>query len=273
MKFIPIISALIILSIFSSIISAPTTSSFKNTNWSITDNGNIIYLDRQHPKCPNDSVMSYFFLARNQKNNDHVRYEFSCLKSDSVSGEPSTEQTKNNAIDSNHRYSVNYLDRHDVRCPEGTLLNGFHVVRNFKKQQLRYVYSCLQTQTLCCKTFTTTKNAMGGREIFYLDRHAVGKKNSLKWGIQQFKLNAQYHGGEKIWYSYRMCQLKDLEAQKAADEAAIKLEQSRVMYQQAVSEYTIKLKMVKELEDKVASTNLNLVSLQSDEAEKNKSNC
>ena len=214
MKLISIFAALITLT---SNITAQTTSALKNSPWTGAGGGNILFLDRQAPSCAvsnQGSAMSYFYLERSANGGDSLRYEFSCIQSGSIGTVASTKSTASNATNGgSDNKSVNFLDRHHVNCPSGKVLRNFGLKR-VGNSNIKYEYSCVAATTLCCKTINTTKNEMGNKSSFYLDRQHVGTLSSKKFAIKGFQLKSVYSPKEQIWYTYEICQIEDNQARQ-----------------------------------------------------------
>jgi hypothetical protein len=113
--------------------------------------------------------------------------------------------------------SVNYLDRHNVVCPAGEVLRQFKLTRNSKdNSQVRYDYTCVKAETLCCKSYTGSKQNSEDQRTYYLDRHTVGDSaKGTTQVLQQFKLFATSSGTNQLWYTWTLCKLKDMDAQIA----------------------------------------------------------
>jgi len=198
----------LILAIFSTL----NANEFKDktTQWDITDNGYIIYLDRHELDCDKGAI-SYFRMFREYKNGggtDRVQYRYSCLNSSSI-GKSSLANTPYNGYSGRH--TINSLDEHDVRCPDGQVLQKFKLSRNPKGDKIRYDYKCAKADILCCKSFSSTPQELGDKSVFYLDRQEAGQLDSMYWSLAQFRLTAGSLG-KHIHYSYKMCKLRDLEA-------------------------------------------------------------
>ena len=117
--------------------------------------------------------------------------------------------------------AVNYLDRHKVSCPTGSLLKSFKLQRI--NSRIRYVYYCATAKTLCCKTFQNKKTDLGNKSFFYLDRQPVGKLSSKTMALKGFRLHTS---GNTIFYIYQMCQVSDEAAEKALIETRMKLDEA-----------------------------------------------
>jgi len=198
----------LILAIFSTL----NANEFKDktTQWDITDNGYIIYLDRHELDCDKGAI-SYFRMFREYKNGggtDRVQYRYSCLNSSSI-GKSSLANTPYNGYSGRH--TINSLDEHDVRCPDGQVLQKFKLSRNPKGDKIRYDYKCAKADILCCKSHSSSMQDLGDKSVFYLDRQEAGQLDSMYWALAQFRLTSGSLG-KQINYSYKLCKLRDLEA-------------------------------------------------------------
>jgi len=188
-------------------------------------NGNIFYLDRHQPSCA-QGAMTSFILERKNRNSDNVRYANTCVNSSAITGKKQVRYTNFNATDG--AKSVQFLDRHNVNCPAGTLIQNFRLQRKSgDNKKIRYQYTCVSAETLCCKSYTNGATDAGDFQIFYLDRQRIGHQNNKNWGLNQFKLSVKYGPknmwgnpkDNKIYYSYEMCKLKDMDAQAAVEQS------------------------------------------------------
>jgi hypothetical protein len=181
------------------------------TQWDDADGqkGTIFYLDRHHAKCQSGAI-SYFQLERQGGLGTKVRYLLSCLKSDAIAEKVETLHTNYTATGGDR--SVNFLDRHNVACPNGSVLSDFSLERNPNDvSQIRYKYQCKEARTLCCTTHKSSSEDMGDRSIYFLDRQKVGENQSRTHALQQFKLFSTYNP-DKMYYEYTLCKLMDMDA-------------------------------------------------------------
>jgi len=232
MKFIRICLLFVIFTLFAlavtkrsrthsrSMVSNSVSSS--STSYSETNNkGSIFYLDRHEPYCSRGAI-TYFKLERRNRDSDDVRYRNTCVNSDAINiGKISNGSTGYNTTSG--KLSINYLDRHNVMCEAGTVLRSFRMVRKpSDNSKIRYNYTCVAANTLCCKTYTTGKSDMADKSAYYLDRQGVGKENVRDWAMRRFKLNSSYKP-DRISYTYEMCKLRDEDAYKASTQAKANL--------------------------------------------------
>ena len=227
--------------------SAPNTIYDSFSGWNSADGGvgNIFYLDRQDAKC-STGAMSYFQMHRSGNN---VRYYLSCLKSSAISDSATALYTGFNATSG--KKCVNYLDRHNVVCPNGSVISGFKLERNpSNTSQIRYRYYCKPAQTVCCNSFHSSKQDMGDKSIWYLDRQHIGMNDSKTHAMQQFRLRTSYNP-DQMWYDYTMCKLMDLDAVQAVKTVEATLQASTAAAQAAAQELASAKAAKKQLEQQL----------------------
>jgi hypothetical protein len=264
MKLICIFALLITLSLLATPVMSG--SALKRTSWTKASGGDIVYLDRQRPSCPAGSAMSYFYLDRSGSNRDNVRYEFTCLSSGNVQSTGITNKTTSYNSTSGKK-SVNYLDRHNVNCPTGTLLKSFKLQRSGSK--IRYAYSCTPAKTLCCKNVSTGKTDMGNKSFFYLDRQrSVGVEGSNKWAMKGFRLQSNY-SPDKIYYKYELCQVTDEAAELALKQTKERYDAALTNMQALELELLAKKQAVDELESKCTKHTSDLLAARANPSLKN----
>ena len=256
MKLITIISICLFFTLFVSTYtrrrvhrrtSAPNTFYDSYTGWNQADGGtgSIYYLDRQNANC-SSGAMSYFQLLRSGNN---IRYYLSCLKSSAISDSATEKYTGFNATSG--KKCVNYLDRHNVVCPNGSVISGFKLERNpSNTSQIRYRYYCKPAQTVCCNSFHSSKQDMGDKSIWYLDRQHIGMNDSKTHAMQQFRLRTSYNP-DQMWYDYTMCKLMDLDAVQAVKTVEATLQASTAAAQAAAQELASAKAAKKQLEQQL----------------------
>jgi len=257
MKFISIFALIICASIFASAISSPAKATTHYTNFQESNGGEIFYLDRHAPLCKGGAISS-FRLQR--QGGDEMRYMYSCIHSEAIGGQTIHKQTNFGAGGGNYK-EPNYLDKHNIECPAGTVLKYFRQGRD--GNNINYKYQCVKANILCCKNLATVENEMGD-QIFYIDRHHPGAWMSKSYAMQRVKLDSGYSPNRVIKYSYRMCKLRDMDAARAVEQnkynlqtqqndlqaASDKLEQSTQNIQQIqkqLAEITAKLNTAQEI--------------------------
>ena len=169
------------------------TLSNLNTAWNDEGGGSSIYLDRHDVSCPAQSGMSSFALKR--KGDGNYREEYGCLVgsdfgAQTASFTPANDWGQGNTV---------FLDRHNVQCPAGNVLNDWHVTRP-SQDTIRIDYKCVPAPGLGnCENLTTPWNDEGGGNSVYLDRHAVQCPNNKM--LTQWHLVRKGDGNYHIEYS------------------------------------------------------------------------
>jgi len=179
--------------------------------------GNVYYLDRHYLECPAGNIISGFHFQRQGSN--QFFYEYNCRQNQAISNKSFVEkQTPFNIVEQGGNYSVNYLDRHDVKCDDSYGLVAFGVIRQGDK--IAYKYKCAKvmksTDPMGCSDKTTPRNECGNKANIYLDRHSITSDENTY--IQGFKLNSFYDNltpGNQcfIQYTYRLCKLRDISSE------------------------------------------------------------
>jgi hypothetical protein len=118
----------------------------KQTNLNDYGNGQSIYLDRHSLECPPTHALSKIQLTGQVINDPkQIQYNYRC-----------TDANIKNLSDHDTRYnddgnmSVIYFDRHDVKCPNNSVLNSVKLRRKFPRsgpsdEQFRFEYKCGHT--------------------------------------------------------------------------------------------------------------------------------
>lgn len=188
----------------------------KQTAWASAGKGSIYYLDRQNVDCPNGSAMSWFHYERKPSDTGMIRYNYNCVESKAINtSKASSKSTPYNSVEekSDGKYAMNYLDRHNVVCPAGTAINKFRQGRSGNKINIKY--ECVAVETVCCKSFTGAAQSAGNQNTYYLDRQNVGDNSvATNMVMTQYKAFASY-SPSKLWYTWTMCQLVDVDARAA----------------------------------------------------------
>jgi len=106
-----------------------------------------------------------------------------------------------------------FLDRHDVKCKEGSVLTRFKLSQNpaADSNQYRYDYTCRAVdKELVCRDVASRpcegwcEGVDGEGQLVYLDRHDV--KCDADEAMSQFKLIRPTP--DTIGYTYRCCKIK-----------------------------------------------------------------
>ena len=116
---------------------------------------NTAYLDRHPITCRNDELLTGFKMGSNTcVRSDWGNIEYNCKPTSGVSDtDVQTLSTACNEIDGTN---INYLDRHNISCPDGRALTEFKLERcsnttssaNQANRSHRMVYKCARVQNL-----------------------------------------------------------------------------------------------------------------------------
>jgi len=183
----------------------------KRTLFNNADKGKIFLLERHDLTCPQNSAMSYFLYHRFGQ---MFQYRYNCVSSDAISSLTYAKHTAWNDINTGlfSSYSLLLLQKHLVRCEEGEVLQQFQLERNSTKDKIRYRYTCVKAQTVCCKDYKTSASHNSGKKSFALDKQPVGIKSTNNSVLKEFRLWA-HDNNDLIWFTYRLCKLKDMQAE------------------------------------------------------------
>ncbi len=109
----------------------------RHTDYQVSNNGNVIYLDRHDIKCCDNEVLAGLKLERDPTNLDKVRYNYKCKPMDYK------EVLKLRTVDNDSgQGKVPYLDRHGIKCPEKSLLKSMKLVNTDNYSKYHYEYEC-----------------------------------------------------------------------------------------------------------------------------------
>ena len=137
------------------------------TPWNDEGGGNLIYLDRHDVACPDKAGMTRFHLTR--RGDNKYAQEYSCLAGSDFSDASNLTTPANDWGGGN----TVYLDRHNVACPEGSVINQWRLLRP-KDNQIHISYKCSKVPGLgSCENLSTPWNDEGRGNAVYLDRHDV----------------------------------------------------------------------------------------------------
>jgi len=175
-------------------------------------NGHIFYLDRHYINCnqisgKNNAISSLkYFLANNQFN-----FEYNCLSSGSIGNNFQNFNTVYHSVD-----PINYLitndlcsaiadlNRHEIICPDKTVLKSFILKRNpASNMEIHYEYSCLPAILGdCTDTSTVLTNLVDGKTSEWLKHEINLDSNSA---FQKIKINYSGSNLKQINLQYRYC--------------------------------------------------------------------
>jgi len=117
----------------------------------------------------------------------------------------------------NYLYSVNSLDRHDVKClhPEG-ILNGFSLKLD-RNNRGYYDYTCYNMQDIDVQQLPATWTMVSDVDKFesaYMERHKVGESCGENSGLSRFRLLSHYTPN-KINYEYNCSKMRPKDSSMA----------------------------------------------------------
>lgn len=171
------------------------------------------YLDRQVLSLSNLDVLTAFKLV-SKYNGDRIsykyQYSFCTLSKDAPADKEKTEQKKpqfplKTQENDDGDGSIFYLDRHELKCPAGQALQGFHFTRP-QPHKIMYEYGCLKDEGINQKEIEQLKtkfadtNSDEKNSANYLDRHDVRCPSGK--AIAGFKLIRKPENSNEIAYEY-----------------------------------------------------------------------
>jgi len=196
----------IVLTLLNLISSKKGNKNYKQPNFNgRTDkqdrgNGNIHYLDRHDIKCEANQVLQGFrlFAAFFVPETIKSYYKYACVTI--PTGKTIQKKTDENILAKNNKKSVNYLDRHDIKCKKGYALQEFKL--NSSGKNIFYSYTCVEVN--CGKIETENTKAQGdqGYETKALEIHDV--RVTSDFVITGFKLVSK---NSRFYYEVRKCKL------------------------------------------------------------------
>jgi len=162
-------------------------------------NGSMLSLTNLDVECPDGGLLNSFAIHRGAAGNT-VYYDYQCLmNTDNNYPDVKKLSTQSNANGSGNTI---FLDRHDVRCDPGYMLNGFGLKQNDNKD-INYNYGCVKmnTNSSVCVNKETKSNDDGSGNVIYLDRHQIAcDKDEV---LSNFHLIRD--GSDKYKYQYQCC--------------------------------------------------------------------
>jgi len=189
--------------------------------------GGIDYLDRSPVTCPQNTMLNGFQLQigsyvqrLNDTNHpdavtpvdhpdtpDWIEYKATCCDLPTVSDHPIVSGG-GSYVSSCGSAKLDYLDRHDIRCSEGSVLSSF-AMHGPCKDGIHYTWQCLDLPLVQCESRTTPGSSFGSGKIDYLDRqHVACNSGEL---LTEFHLNAvsdESLAPAAINYNYKCCMPK-----------------------------------------------------------------
>lgn len=156
-------------------------------------------LDKLDVDAGKNRILSQFKL--NNIGDNQWNYTFkSCGVTDKINTYYDT------GCDDDGNGSIFYLDRHDINCGAGNLINRFRMQR--VGDQMRYEFTCVYSKSIfgTCLNYSTpvnsTKSGDSTHSTHYLDRHNISCPTG--YGVSRFKL--QRSGSRDIYFDYTCCQ-------------------------------------------------------------------
>lgn len=159
------------------------------------NSGQIIYLDRHNVDCGNDFISQF-------RGSGAFSISYNCMRSSGLSaGSRGTYYSGGWASGGQH--NLNYLDRVNVYCPNGQLMQQYrmNVAGGYR---FRYQMTCamMNWRSLSCSSHSTGWNTYSS--LWYLDRHNVecGGSKALQ-GFDTDSHNFREYAGRYWWWGWR----------------------------------------------------------------------
>jgi hypothetical protein len=187
---------------YKSCASSENVKTSYDTGCNDNGNGSIFYLDRHTVSCGTGNALNRFQLFRE---NDTIRYNYNCIYSESISTACSDYTTPvNSTRDGDSTHTTHYLDRHDVNCPNDSLLTDFVLTRSGSRN-IYYKYTCCKASITSCVDQYTSWQDGGNYQNYYLDRQNVDATGTKVLG--RFWMDTNSKGDWR--YLMRVCTLSD----------------------------------------------------------------
>jgi len=182
----------------------------KSTKTEESGNGSIYYLDRHDMSCDIGVLTEFTFLKEGPYK---LKYDFSCvqpLKCDESciaqlrkhdANTCKTMSTPVNDIGGDDKKSMNFLDRHHVKCPDGMLLTRAKMESKRNPNKIYYNYTCCPHKVEECKEIKTPPTPYKNFSTDVMDKCRVGDPEPLKRGIKEFKMEMDYGKSTFIYKS------------------------------------------------------------------------
>lgn len=169
----------------------------KDTGCLNEDSGNIFTLLNHEVKCGNNEFIHYFNFKRE---NGNTHYVYDCIYNHTMTNNCQTKLTFWDDTYPDKYKSIMYLDRHNVACPDNTLMRSFKLQQNGTK--IRYNYTCCEAPIKQCTDLETPWGDTDKGRVYFLDKMKVDAEG--RRGINRFKL---WRHDDDIKYKYRACNL------------------------------------------------------------------
>ena len=211
----------------------------KQTDWNDLGGSKTQFLDRHSVDCF-PSAVSAFKLERN---GEKMRYFYDCAQGITWGPAVGVVTAENDGGGG----KLEYLDRHNVECPQGTVIAQFKMNSKNDAHKISYSYNCIapavETKMACYDKSTSPTSADGfGFKTHYLDRQLV--KCDDNQVMQRFHMVSNM-AGNSLLYEYRCCNVQlappaaptpeAAAAAKKAEEEAAKQAEEEAAKQKAAS--------------------------------------
>jgi len=176
----------------------------KQTDWNDLGEAKTQFLDRHSVDCfPN--AISAFKL---ETNGETMRYFYICAQGITWGPAVGVVTAENDGGGGR----MEYLDRHNAECPQGTAMAQFKMNSKNDAEKISYSYNCIapavETKMACYDKSTSPTSADGfGFKTLYLDRQIV--KCDDNQVLQRFHMVANMPGNSLL-YEYRCCNVQEL---------------------------------------------------------------
>jgi hypothetical protein len=162
--------------------------------------GSIFALTKHKVSCDEKHAISQFQLRRE---NGQIRYDYKCIYSIQISDECTSYSTAvNETRTSDSNKSGNYLDRHNVNCPLGSVLSAFQLMRS-GSTSIYYDYKCCKANIVAYGEITTSTEDAGDFQSYNLSK--INLDATASNALTRFKLTIN---SNKDWfYSASICKL------------------------------------------------------------------
>jgi len=161
------------------------------------ESGSIHSLEKHAISCPEHSAVHSFRL---EKDHHKIRYVFKCVTSEQhITNDCHEEETHHNDIDKNEKHSVDYLDRHKIKCEDGKVLRSFGL--HSKDHKIFYKYSCCKANVKNCNKTGMKDVPKGDKSLAALDKlevEAFGNGLGVFEGIHMTAVGKNYSYKNKV---------------------------------------------------------------------------
>ena len=178
------------------------------TGWERSDQGNVVFLDRQRVNCGQEgkSMSGFQMQSQDRGDNVYIRYRYTCCSFNrKYCG---FDKKRFTAFNSDGGGNAVYLDRHRVDCGSKGLINEFWLRRNGAGNQMRYEFYCCNAnhyKVNCYSEYTSCLTYDGEGKNYYLDRQSVQCKDG--YSLSAFRLYRN-SAGDSWRYWYRCCSIQ-----------------------------------------------------------------